>query len=127
MKKVFILAAAVLVLASCSNERSKTLSDYEESVSFQESLTKKVEKGQLDEKTIDDEYEKEENEVIVRNGEDAKRDLMEVKDLLTDRERGEFADLVLREKRNQHKLLDIFIAKKKAAKEAKEDKEDKED
>lgn len=120
MKKVYLFAISALLLTSCGNERAKTMSEYEDYVKFQEDLTEKVVDGVLNEETYDIEYDKPEYAKIVKNGEDAKHDLMEVKDLFTEKEKSQMADLILREKRNHHILIDAFLDAKKAAKEEKE-------
>lgn len=125
MKKYVILAVSALLFASCSNERAKTMGEYEEYIKFQEDLTEKVLDGVLTEATYDIEYDKADYAKIVKNGEDAKHDLMEVKDLLDEKEKSALADLMLREKRNHHVLIDAFIDAKKAAKEEKENSKKK--
>ncbi|MCQ2192572.1 MAG: hypothetical protein MJZ23_06885 [Paludibacteraceae bacterium] len=120
MKKLLILAVSALLLSACGNERSKTFSEYETYIEFQENLTNKVLKGELTEDNYDSEFDKEEYTKIVKAGEDAKHNLLEVKDLLTEKEKSEMADLLLRDKRNHHTLIDAFIEAKNAAKAAKD-------
>lgn len=113
MKKTILFAASALLLAACGSERSRTMADYADYLSLQEDLTEKVVKGSLSEEEYDKELDSPENFKTVRAGEDAKHNLIEVKDLLSNSDKEALAELLLRDKRNQQQLVDAFIEKKK--------------
>lgn len=122
MKYLFVLAVSALLLTSCGNERTRTMNDYEAYIVLQEDLTEKVLKEGISETDYDKELDKDANFKIVRAGEDAKHNLLEVKDLLTEKEKSCLVELILRDKRNQQELIDAFLEKKKAEKAAKAEK-----